>query len=213
MRKYCNAILILLMGSSLASCQGIVDPKVLYKHAYDKARAKSFRSAIDDLDKAIAIDSTYADAYLLRGVIKVSLGENEAACKDARKAADLGNQQAVQVCEQYCQVFSEDQIAGRIRPEDSLSKLYPGRPEPYYNIGNIYFDAKQYKKAIEYCDKAILADSSYAPAYYNKGACLLNLHEYGKGCKFIYKAAGMGYDLAIKLKSSCDAELKGNHEN
>lgn len=209
MIKYFNAILILLLGSSLASCQGTADPKVLYRHAYDKARAKSFRSAVDDLDKAIAMDSAYADAYLLRGKIKVSLGENEAACKDARKAADLGNQEAAQICEQYCQVFSEDQLAARIRPQDSLSRLYPSRPEPYYNMSNIYFDAKQYKKAIEYCDKAILADSSYAPAIYNKGACLLNLREYGQGCKFIYKAAGMGYDLAIKLKSSCDAQLKG----
>ena len=211
MRKFFPALLTFFVGLQMASCQSTINSKTLYNKAVENARTKSFEAAISYLNQAIALDSTYADAFLLRGKIKVSLGQNEAACQDARKSADLGNQEAAQICAQYCRVFSEDQIASRIKPQDSLATLYPNRPEPLYNISNIYFDAKQYQKAIEYCDKAIKADSTYAPAYYNKGACLLNLKDYGKGCQLIYKAAQMGYDLAIKVKPNCDALLNSHH--
>ena len=84
------------------------------------------------------LDSTFADAYLLRGKIKVSLGKNAEACNDAKKAADLGNQEAALICQQYCQVMTEEQVARTIRPDESLAKLYPNRPEPLYNIRNIW---------------------------------------------------------------------------
>jgi len=200
----------ILFGTHIASCQPSSTPKALYSQAYEKAKMGSYQSAIADLNRAIALDSTFADAYLLRGKIKVSLGKNAEACIDARKAADLGNQEAALICQQYCQVMTEEQVARKIQPDDSLAKLYPNRPEPLYNISNIYFDARQYQKAIEYCNKAIAVDSTYAPAYYNKGACLLNLGDKVKGCLLIEKAAGMGYDFAIKTKPKCDAILKGN---
>jgi tetratricopeptide (TPR) repeat protein len=162
------------------------------------------------LNRAIGIDSAFADAYLLRGKIKVSLGNNTDACKDAKKAADLGNKEAALICQQYCQVMTEEDVARAIRPDDSLSKLYPNRPEPLYNISNVYFDAKQYQTAIEYCDKAIAVDSTYAPAIYNKGACLINLGDKVEGCRLIEKSAGLGYELGIKMKPGCDAVLRGN---
>jgi tetratricopeptide (TPR) repeat protein len=197
----------ILFGTQTASCQPSSTPRELYSQAYNKAKMGSNQSAIVDLNRAIALDSSFADAYLLRGKIKVSLGNNAEACNDAKKAADLGNQEAALICQQYCQIMTEEQVARLIRPDDSLAKIYPSRPEPMYNISNIYFDAKQYKKAIEYCNKAIALDSTYAPAYYNKGACLLNLGDKIKGCLLIDKAAGMGYDLAIKTKPKCDAIL------
>jgi tetratricopeptide (TPR) repeat protein len=200
----------ILLETQMASCQPSPTPKVLYSQAYEKAKMGSYQSAIVDLNRAIVLDSTFADAYLLRGKIKVSLGKNTEACKDAKKAADLGNKEAALICQQYCQVMTEDEVAHAIRSDDSLAKLYPNRPEPLYNISNVYFDARQYQKAIEYCNKAIAVDSTYAPAYYNKGACLLNLGEKVKGCLLIDKAAGMGYDLAIKIKPKCDAILTGN---
>jgi tetratricopeptide (TPR) repeat protein len=207
LRTICATI---LFGTQIASCQLLPNPKALYTQAYEKAKIRSYQSAIVDLDKAIALDSNYADAYLLRGKMKFSLGQNEEGCKDVKKAADLGIKEAVIACEQYCQVLSDEQINNRIQPQDSLAKLYPNRPEPLYNISNIYFDARQYRKAIEYCNKAISVDSNYAPAYYNKGACLINLNEKVKGCLLINKAAAMGYDLAIKTRPGCDAILSGN---
>ena len=205
-----NICVIILFGTQMASCHPSLTPKELYSRSYEKTTMKSYESAIIDLKRAIALDSTFADAYLLMGKIKVSLGKNAEVCQDVKKAVDLGNQEAVLICQQYCQVLTEEQVASTVRPEDSLARLYPNRPEPLYNICNTYFDAKQYQKAIDYCDKAIAVDSTYAPAYYNRGACLLNLGHKAAGCLLINKAAGMGYDLAIKMKPACDAILTGN---
>ncbi|HSZ34583.1 MAG TPA: tetratricopeptide repeat protein, partial [Puia sp.] len=111
---------------------------------------------------------------------------------------------AKEIYNQFCRVISEEEIAERIFPEDSLAKLYPERPEPLYNMSNVYFEAKQYKKAIELCDRAIAVDPNFASAYYNKGACLINLRDYNNGCKLIYQAADMGDDMAIQAKPQCD---------
>jgi tetratricopeptide (TPR) repeat protein len=208
--KLTTITLTLVLGLNLASCQTKQSPKELYSIAYKKAQLKSYQEAIAYLNKAIALDSTFADAYLLRGKIEVSLGEADQSCMDAKKAADLGNNEAKLIYEQYCLGLTDEQLMDKIKPEDSLARLYPNRPEPLYNISNIYFDGKQYEKAIDYCDKAIAVDPNYAPAYYNKGICLINLRKKPEGCEFISKAAGMGYNLAIKLKPKCEALLKGN---
>jgi tetratricopeptide (TPR) repeat protein len=141
--------------------------------------------------------------------MEISLGKKDDARKDVEKAADLGNKEAAIIVQQYFQVLSEGEINSRVKTQDSLALIYPNRPEPFYNISNIYFEARQYKKAIEFCDKAISIDTNYAPAYYNKGACLMNLEQRANGCELINKAAGMGFEMALHMKPTCDAILKG----
>ena len=41
-----------------------------------------FKGAIDDFNKAIAINPKYAIAYYNRGIAQQELGENKAACED-----------------------------------------------------------------------------------------------------------------------------------
>ncbi|MCW3125417.1 MAG: repeat-containing protein [Bacteroidetes bacterium] len=200
--------LLIMAATFFVSCQRHT-AESWYKRAQVEVKANSLKRAVLDLNDAIAIDSAYADAYLLRGKIKVSLGENDSACKDAKKAADLGNKEAELIYQQYCKGLTDNEIKNRVRTQDSLVLLYPNRPEPLYNIGNVYFDAKQYKKSIEFCDKAISIDPKYAPAYYNKGVCLINLGDKVTGCELINKAASMGYDMALQMKPKCDALIKG----
>ena len=192
---------------SFSSCQPTSNPKRLFEMANEKASKKLYREAKIDLDKAIAIDSNYADAYLMRSLLKKFL--NIEYCSDVKKANDLGNEKAKEVYQQFCMVISEKEIATRIFPDDSLSKLYPYRPEPLYNISNVYFEAKQYRKAIEYCDKALAVYPKYAPAIYNKGACLISMGDYNNGCKLIYKAADMGDEMALQAKPQCKTYYSG----
>ena len=182
-----------------------------YKRAEAEAKTNNLDRAILDLNDALALDSNYADAYLLKAKIELQLGKKDDAEKNVKKAADLGNKEASLIVQQYFQVYSEEEINNKIKTQDSLAVIYPNRPEPFYNISNVYFDAHQYKKAIEYCDKAISIDTNYAPAYYNKGACLIKLEQRANGCEFINKAATMGYDMALQMKPTCDAILKGKN--
>ncbi len=176
---------------NVSSSQSMMDSKTLFDRANAEIAVKSYASAMNDLNRAIAIDSSFGDAYFLRASVKK--GFKIDYCSDIKKASELGNDKATEIYKQFCRLISEEEIANRIFPDDSLSKLYPDRPE------------KQYKKAIEFCDKAISVDPKYAPAYYNKGACLLNLEDYSNGCKLIYQAADMGDDLALQTKPQCDA--------
>ena len=214
MRKYETAmrqtfiILFLFLTSYNAFCQKTVNAKASFANALKKMQTGEYAFAIQDLNEAIAKDSTYADAYFLRGKIKTIMGKSEEGCIDAKRAADLGNEEAKLVYEQYCKVMTEEEIANKVKPLDSLAKLNPNRPDIFYNISNVYFDAKQYQKAIFYCDKAIAIDPKFTYAYYNKGACLINLGEPIKGCELINKAADMGDELAKQMKPKCDAVLK-----
>lgn len=52
---------------------------------------KNFQAASDYTDKAISIDSEYANAYLTRGRIRLCLGQKDLACQDFRIASKYSN--------------------------------------------------------------------------------------------------------------------------
>ena len=48
------------------------------------------------------------------------------------------------------------------------TQISPINPIEYNNIGNIYFELKNFKKALENFDKALSVDTNFALSYYNK---------------------------------------------
>ena len=60
-----------------------------------KGKLKDFSGAIADYSRAIKIDPNYATAYFNRGVSKFYLGDMIGACKDARKAQELGDDASI----------------------------------------------------------------------------------------------------------------------
>ncbi len=58
--------------------------------------------AIEEYDKALAMDSLYVQAIFNKGVAYHNLGKYDKACEYARKALDLGLQIANQYIEKYC---------------------------------------------------------------------------------------------------------------
>jgi tetratricopeptide (TPR) repeat protein len=63
---------------------------------------KKDEEALKDFEKAIEINPEYSDAYLGRGTSKYNLKDFSGACKDWRKASDLGNTQAAEQLKKYC---------------------------------------------------------------------------------------------------------------
>lgn len=62
----------------------------LYNRANKKFTNKDYYGAIADYTKAIEIDPNYAKTYYNRGIAKIYLNDQNGACKDARKAQELG---------------------------------------------------------------------------------------------------------------------------
>ena len=68
----------------------------------------------------------------------------------------------------------------------------------YCSYGNIYFYKSEYQKAVQYYDKAVEKDFSYATAHHNKGYALFYLGQ--------YEDALLSFDMYIGINGD-DAEV------
>ena len=135
----------------------------------------------------------------LNATLKISDG-----CADAKRASELGHKEAKMVYEQYCLGINNSDFEKRKTELEKIAQQFPNKPEAFYNIGNMYFDRKEYRNAIEYYDKALIRDEKYAAAIFNKGVCLINLKEIIKGCELVQKSANLGYEQAIQTVGKCN---------
>ena len=61
------------------------------------SKLKDYYGAISDYTKALEINPSDADAYNNRGRAKYLLGDNKGACKDAKEAASLGDEESKRI--------------------------------------------------------------------------------------------------------------------
>lgn len=62
----------------------------------------NIKSALIDLNKAILLNPKLDNAYYNRGVLKAKTCDTIGSCEDLKKAVQLGNQEAAQMANQYC---------------------------------------------------------------------------------------------------------------
>ena len=194
----------------MSTCAQDAKSKKLYKIAIKKANQTKYTEAIGNLDLAIKIDSTYAEAYYLRAKLSVELGKNlDEICNDLSKAAQYGHSESKIAYEQYCKVIPEDEFNSLLQEFNTYIEKYPNRMEGYYDRANLYFDSRQYKKAIEDYNR-VIEISQYPVAYYNRGICYINLNERSKGCQDILKAKELEYNVSNEVIKGCKEILNSN---
>lgn len=66
-----------------------VNPEIFYRNGVNFAQKRRYKKAIEELTKAILIDTDYLDAYLYRGFVYDKLGQSIRAEKDFNKATTL----------------------------------------------------------------------------------------------------------------------------
>ena len=74
----------------------------LVKLGKKKALDFNHRDAIPHYNKAIELNPKNADAYVSRGFAKFYLSGRDGACEDWKKGADLGDEGALDLLEQFC---------------------------------------------------------------------------------------------------------------
>ena len=67
-----------------------------------KTKLSDSREAYNNYNRIIKIDSTSAKAYFLRATCEIALEEYDKACKDFKKAGDLGYFDAYEMIKKYC---------------------------------------------------------------------------------------------------------------
>lgn len=100
MKKYEDAIKEFSMELRISNRSDSV--KALSYRGLAKFNMLDFQSALEDLDKAVAMNSSCVEAYKFRGDLKKAIGKIDEACTDWHKARDLGDAEAAQNFKFYC---------------------------------------------------------------------------------------------------------------
>lgn len=74
-----------------------------YNLGVEKLKTNEFELAIQYFTEAINNKNNYIDAYYNRGVGYLKVGKKEDACKDWKKAKELGDKEVEELIQKYCQ--------------------------------------------------------------------------------------------------------------
>jgi len=172
--------------------------KQLFEEALKLKKAGDYDKAIDNLLKALQIDTEQpnllghlGDAYLKKGDFDNSIIYFNKAIElnpeDANFRTNLGNAYVKKGMIPEAKVEFEKAIA--LDPSNAALN--------YYNMGAVLYNAGSADAALEPFQKCILADPSYGPAYYLLAMCQLN---------------GGDFDGAIKsMEKYLELEPKGQY--
>ena len=63
---------------------------------------RNYFAALNDYDRAIEINPTFAQAYYNRGILRLRMNDPLNACEDFKKVKSLGYDKADALIEKYC---------------------------------------------------------------------------------------------------------------
>lgn len=179
---------------------------IFFNRALEFALVQDFNSAVEDLNKAIAIRPNFMLAYFCRATIRYKLveylkstldptakskAENSTNSKDKSKKTAVENQS----------LFDVELI---MRDYEKVNDLNPDFTFSYFNKANILCTQKDFRTAILNYSKSIEMDPDFAEAYFNRGLTYLFIGEDAKGLADLSKSGELGiykaYNLILRFK-------------
>jgi tetratricopeptide (TPR) repeat protein len=167
-----------------------------------KFESTDYKGSIEEFNKVIALDPTYALAYAYRGHAKVKLGNYADAIQDFNKAVELNPRFDVAYLDRgYAKNFSGD-YQGALSDFTKAIEISPTYANAYTSRGEIKMKLKNYQAAINDFDLAIRYRPNYALAYFSRGVAKNWLGQ--NACSDWDKAAQLDYTEAFdQLKKYC----------
>jgi tetratricopeptide (TPR) repeat protein len=106
-----------------------------YSSAIKKSELKDYKGAITDCNKAIELDSQFAEAYDVRGTAKDELKDYKGALEDYNKAIEINPQYADAFYNRGIVKFHLNDIEGAIADYTKAIEINPQCAEAYINRG------------------------------------------------------------------------------
>lgn len=175
-------------GSALVIEKGLEEKDPVKKEQY-------LKKGIAELERGVAILTTYSDAYYHLGMAYKEMGDAENAVKAFENAkrqkvwkdAEFFNSSglAYSAAKQYDKAIEEFNEAIRINP-----KL----EEAYNNLGLTYCDAGMLNESVKTLEKAIALNPKMDKAYYNMGNAFAKGGDYTQAIAWYNKAVVLNAD-------------------
>ena len=135
------------------------------------------------LDKAVALDPSFAVAYLYLASAEFSLRDfkaQEEAMKKAKEFADKASEkERLYIEAQYALVIENDSGKKR-RLLEELTEKYPQEKFAHLELGVDYYSDNKYPEAISVLEKAITLDPNFGPALNQLGYAYADTGDFRK---------------------------------
>lgn len=173
------------------------DADIYFARAIEFALVQDFKSAIDDLNKAISLKPDFMPAYFTRANIRYKMIETNSNGNLSANASKLGND-----------IGSNNQLKFDmeliLRDYDKVIELVPDFTFAYYNKANVLTAIRDFRSAVSYYSKALDIDPDFAEAYFNRGLTYLFIGDDKNGLSDLSKAGELGiyksYNLIQRFK-------------
>ena len=170
---------------------------IYFNRSLEFAMVQDFNSAIEDLNKAIAIRPDFMLAYFCRANIRYKLVDYTKNAVDVNAKTSIDEKPKIKKQTTEGQAIFD--VTMIMADYSKVNDINPDFSFAYYNKANILCTQKDFQTAILNYTKAIQIDGDFAEAYYNRGLTYLFISEDTKGLADLSKAGELGIYKAYNL--------------
>jgi len=139
-----------------------------FAQAYITAQSGKTGPAIALLDDLLAAEPDFADAYALRGALRLRLGNLEGALDDYEAARTHGTPDPFVALQHGGLLLAKGMLTSALVRYDEALDDFPGFARLHVARGVALSELARYTEAITAFDKALELDPNSAEAYYNR---------------------------------------------
>jgi tetratricopeptide (TPR) repeat protein len=144
------------------------------------------------LERAVAIDSTFAMAYVYLastyGYLMNRVSRDEMYGRAMRYAEHTTERERLYIESRYAIAVENDDEKKR-RTLQELVRKYPKEKQAYYGLGLGAWEDNRYTEAIEYLQKTLLLDPNYTPALNLLGYVYTDMSQYEEALEYFERYA------------------------
>lgn len=178
------------------------DAALYLGRAIDFMLVQDFESALLDIDRAIELNEVMSQLYFVKAVIlSKQLELNPLQIADRGEDAEetvvtsidpltgMQRQTKLKVQEVSTKSFRNDAV---LKLYETVLRLDPEFMFAYYNMGEIFYNEKDYRAAIDAYTSAIKIEPQFAEAYFNRAIARLSIGDTDNGISDLRKAGELG---------------------
>jgi len=153
---------------------------------------EQYHNAIDEYNKANALNPKYAYCYGCRGIAYYKIGQYDRAFTDYTRAIELNPQYAAAHYNRGLAFYNRGEYDKAISDYSNAIDINPKYASAYNNRGYVYYKKGQYDKAISDYSNAIDINPMSAKAYNNRGNAYNNKGIMKNACADWKRACELG---------------------